>query len=211
MNLLRICFENSIQPAPIIGATIAAIVVVAGWFFVPKLKRKNEIKKELRGYRLELLRSLIELKKNIKEKDFQFDRELYSEVLKKLEYFGRRDEIKNSEKIKGKIKALEKIMEDFENKCIKPTLEKDSERIDYWKNEVEEKVIIVDDNTGVEKKMIVEDFEEIKTGLIKEEEERWKKKKGKIFNDFEKGIINELMELFDSMRNRIRKEIGQKE
>ncbi|MDR2908059.1 MAG: hypothetical protein LBU91_08745 [Bacteroidales bacterium] len=45
----------------IIGAMIAAIVVVAGWFWIAYLNRKNEIAKELRQHKIKLLVDLFKL------------------------------------------------------------------------------------------------------------------------------------------------------
>lgn len=36
-------FDEKVQLAPIIGAIIAALIVVIGWFIVAALNRKNEI------------------------------------------------------------------------------------------------------------------------------------------------------------------------
>jgi hypothetical protein len=57
MNLLCIYFDDKIQLAPIIGALIAAIIVIWGWSRSARLNRKNEIAKELRVYRLSMLQS----------------------------------------------------------------------------------------------------------------------------------------------------------
>jgi len=59
MYLLCITFDTKIQLAPIIGATIAAMVVVIGWFIISYLNRKNEIAKEARRYRIDMLNSII--------------------------------------------------------------------------------------------------------------------------------------------------------
>jgi hypothetical protein len=61
MNLLCITFETqNINLAPIIAAAIAAIIVVIGWFIIAWLNRRNEIAKELRSYRLDMLKTTIQ-------------------------------------------------------------------------------------------------------------------------------------------------------
>ena len=61
MTLLCIVFEKEIQPAPIIGAAIAAIFVVIGWYIISSLNRRNEIAKKLLDYRLDMLQSVLKI------------------------------------------------------------------------------------------------------------------------------------------------------
>jgi hypothetical protein len=63
MNILSIIFDEKIQLAPIIGAIIASIIVMTGWFIVAYLQRRNEILKKQLDYRLEVLSIVMDLRK----------------------------------------------------------------------------------------------------------------------------------------------------
>ena len=107
MNLLCITFDTQIQLAPIIGAAIAAIIVVIGWFVISYLNRKNEIKKELRGYRLEMLQYIVELQIDF-QKTSVLDKNLYNTTFAKIKTFGTKEEIRYFDKINDIITTLEK-------------------------------------------------------------------------------------------------------
>ena len=110
MILLCICFENKIQLAPIIGAVIAAIIVVIGWFIISYLNRKNEIAKELRGYRLKMLTNIIDFRLSfIKNNGFNDEvQKLYDKAYTEIQLYGKNDEIKNFEKFVKTLKDLKK-------------------------------------------------------------------------------------------------------
>ena len=130
MDLLCIAFDNIIQLAPIIGATIAAFVVVIGWFIISSLNRKNEIAKELRGYKLDLLQSIIDLQIDFEIKN-EINEKLYRIVSSKIKTFGSKEEVRIlnkmesdkkdfSESFKNSKERLDVIcLEDLSNEALK--------------------------------------------------------------------------------------------
>jgi len=105
MNLLCIYFDDKIQLAPIIGALIAAIIVIVGWFIIARLNRKNEIAKELRGYRIDMLKTVLEFRQyfakllsisiqNKQTPDLKDSKlsELCENAFNKIQMFGKNDE-----------------------------------------------------------------------------------------------------------------------
>ncbi len=90
MNLLSILFDEKIQLAPIIGAIIAAVIVIIGWFIVAYFNRKNEIAKELRGYRSDLLSRIIQSSFELSQGNF--NKNLMEDVNLKIQLYGKKDE-----------------------------------------------------------------------------------------------------------------------
>ena len=130
MNLLSIAFEEKINLAPIIAAVIAAIIVIIGWFIIAFLNRRNEIARELRQYRIDILVLLQNV--NVYYAKFLYSKEnnesywdLFEQnndkLLLKLLAFGYAKEIalwKEMEKafviLQGKMKLHQDYSEEFE-------------------------------------------------------------------------------------------------
>ena len=101
MNLLCITFDEKVQLAPIIGAIIAATIVIIGWFIVAYFNRKNEIKKELRSFRIDMCFSAIDYQRELLD-DKNFSENLYNKwkaTVDKIEVFGKDSERKKLKEI----------------------------------------------------------------------------------------------------------------
>ena len=188
MSLLSIAFDTNIQLAPIIGATIAAIVVVIGWFIISYLNRRNEIAKELREYKLNILRSIINLRNDLMKND-KLSKKLYDEVSIHIQTFGQKDEIQAFYYFNDSFKQLEnleKIHEEFKNNQIafKNILDRDrqnaSKEIEDLIQEAERKAVNID-------------------SIIPEREIQM----NKIIDEINKNLVT----LLDLCRDRIRKEL----
>jgi len=207
MNLLCIVFDEKIQLAPIIGAMIAAIIVIIGWFIISYLNRRNEIKKELRGYRLEMLHSIITLQIDF-QKTYIIDKNLYNLMYVKIKTFGTREENKCFKQINDAIVALEKERE----KQIKLNTKFDVELKKH--EDVKEKnfnltPILKTEETIQEVKKIKEELKETER-KIKENEQKIKEIEQEIEENILKmeDIINtSLMELLHLCQGTIRQEL----
>ncbi|GHT78619.1 hypothetical protein FACS189464_2380 [Bacteroidia bacterium] len=113
MNLLCIKFDG----AQIITIISVGIVIV-GWFVNQWLNRRNEIKKEARTHRLEMLKSFMNLYRLMEEKNnfvrpsepdeegesehiIPDDMELWAGVYVQMKLYGKKNEIKLYEEIKS--------------------------------------------------------------------------------------------------------------
>lgn len=191
MNLLCITLGTLIQLSPIIGAGIAAIIVIIGWGKISSLNRKNEIKKELRGYGLEMLRSIIELQIDF-QKTGVLDKKLYDNMTVKIKTFGTNEDISAFNIINdGKI-----------------ALERDNQRYLDMKADFKAKLEAIEVNHSLQ---TAKKINEVDENELKESEEKLKESEEKLKEEIlkQKNILNTLlMELLDACRNKIRKELN---
>ncbi|OAV71629.1 hypothetical protein Barb4_00506 [Bacteroidales bacterium Barb4] len=61
MNLLCVNFNSTIELTPLLTTFLSVFIVVAGWWYNQARNRKNEIEKEARNHRLEMLKSFMDL------------------------------------------------------------------------------------------------------------------------------------------------------
>lgn len=61
MNLLNIEFRSIIEITPLLTTFLSVLAVIIGWWYNQAKNRKNEIAKEARSYRIEMLRSFMNL------------------------------------------------------------------------------------------------------------------------------------------------------
>lgn len=69
MSILCIEFKPIIEITPFLTTILSVVVVIIGWGSNQAKNRKNEIAKEARGYRIEMLRSFMSLVSEIEEKN----------------------------------------------------------------------------------------------------------------------------------------------
>jgi hypothetical protein len=108
MDILCVAFEEQIQLAPIIGATIAAIVVVIGWFMVSFFNRKDAIVRELRDKRINMLNAIIDFRNSfVKYNEFNSEvQKLYDEAFLKLQLYGKNDEVEIFKNLQNALEEL---------------------------------------------------------------------------------------------------------
>ena len=71
MKMCNIKFKSIVELTPLLTTFLSVVVVVvAGWWYNQTESRKFEMKKEVRGYRLEMLHSIITLHND-------FDKNIY--------------------------------------------------------------------------------------------------------------------------------------
>ncbi|GHT61277.1 hypothetical protein AGMMS50239_11870 [Bacteroidia bacterium] len=115
MNLLCIKFSSSIELTSLLTTFLSVCVVIAGWVYNQRENRKNEIAKEARNYRLEMLNSFMNLfcliveKNNLVEpgppneygQDNHYIPKMsqWASVYVQIKIYGKNDEIKLYEEI----------------------------------------------------------------------------------------------------------------
>ena len=110
MSILCINFDWK----SIITVAIPSLLVIVGWYIVYKLNRKNEIEKELRKYRLEMLQSIINFK-NTFIKTNELNEELYDIMSIKIQTYGKKSEVLEFIEIDDWVKKDKKQKKVLEN------------------------------------------------------------------------------------------------
>lgn len=90
---------------------VSVILVIIGWFVNQWLNRKNEIVKEARSYRLDMLDSIIKFRNDwVKTKNV--NQQLWDECYTKVQLYGLNDELVAFENLR---KEMEKEQDDNKN------------------------------------------------------------------------------------------------
>lgn len=116
MNPMCLIFDEKVQLAPIIGAIIAAIIVLIGWFIVAALNRKNEIIKRRMEYRSDLLQKIIIFSLDLSVN--KFDNNLLEDINLKIQLYGKNDENKYYRDFAEKLTEWNSDHTNFEKKKI---------------------------------------------------------------------------------------------
>lgn len=116
MNQMCLIFDEKVQLAPIIGAIIAALIVVIGWFIVAALNRKNEIIKRRMEYRSDLLSEIILFSLNLSVN--KFDENLLEDINLKIQLYGKKDENRYYRNFEEKLTEYYSDNNNFEKKKI---------------------------------------------------------------------------------------------
>ena len=130
IHTFHINFNSTIELTPLLTTLLSVIVVVAGWIYNQIKNRKNEIAKEARSHRLEMLNSFMKLFCEIIEKNDLVGPEppneygegnydipamsLWATVHVQIKIYGKNDEIKLYEEI---MSALYEVLDPNE-RCI---------------------------------------------------------------------------------------------
>jgi hypothetical protein len=111
MNLLCIKFDSNIELTSLLTTLLSVMVVVLGWMYNQAQNRKNEIVKEARTHRLEMLKSFMKIFRLMEETNnfirpsepdeegecehfIPDDMSLWTEVYVQIKIYGENDEIK---------------------------------------------------------------------------------------------------------------------
>lgn len=116
MNQMCLIFDEKVQLAPIIGAIIAALIVVIGWFIVAALNRKNEIIKRRMEYRSDLLSEIILFSLNLSLN--KVDENLLENINLKIQLYGKKDENRYYRNFEEKLTEYYSDNNNFEKKKI---------------------------------------------------------------------------------------------
>jgi len=215
MNILRIerilrkiKLVPTIEKIKVSITFLSVIVIIIGWSYNQSKNRENEIAKELRGYRLEMLQSIISFQTDFIKNDVM-DENLYNLMCIKIKTYGKNDEIQLLNKLNEEIEWLENSKEKLKNS--KEKVENNKEELKNSKEEIEKEreKIKKGKNNSLKKERLFSQIEEINSKIeeYNSQIEEINSKNEEYNSQIEKNIHTFLKEALDICRDRIRKEL----